>query len=308
MNHLIRRMLIVASATLLMIGCTTTRTARIGHDEPPQAGKFGVLVMAHGGGETWNREVDAALMPLRTRYPLEIAFGMADAGTIQDGVSRLEMQGVERIGVVRLFISGESWYERTAQILGIQPGAPQRAPADAHAMHATHGDHSMAFWKIESTADFAMSEEGLMDAPEMGEVLLTRARNLSHDPRRESVLIIAHGPGDDAENRRWLQRIDQRAERMRQALPFRQVRVETLREDWPEKRQAAEARIRDYVTRANSDGGRAIVIPFRVQGFGPYAKVLTGLDYVADRAGLVPDPEVGAWVDRQAAALNRTFR
>jgi hypothetical protein len=66
--------------------------------------------------------------------------------------------------------------------------------------------------------------------------------------------------------------------------------VETLREDWPDKRQAAEVRIRGFVERADREGGRAIVIPFRVQGFGPYTEVLNGLDYVSDGRGLVPSP------------------
>ena len=51
---------------------------------------FGVLVMAHGGGPKWNGEVEASLAPLRSGYPLEIAFGMADAASLQAAVQRLE--------------------------------------------------------------------------------------------------------------------------------------------------------------------------------------------------------------------------
>lgn len=265
--------------------------------------EFGVLVMAHGGGERWNREVAQTLEPLRAEQPLEIAFGMADAGSLQAAVDRLEAQGARRIAVVRLFVSGESWRERTRQILGLAPGAPPRPADDARAAHAAHGDHAMAFWRIDGDAAFAVSEEGLMDAPEMGEVLAARARELSVDPAREDVLVLAHGPEDDAENARWLARIDARADAIRRTAPFRRVQVETLREDWPEKRAAAETRIRAFVRRAREEGGRAIVIPFRVQGFGPYRRVLEGLDYVADERGLVPDPRVADWVRRQAAAL-----
>ncbi|KGM57044.1 hypothetical protein N799_12680 [Lysobacter arseniciresistens ZS79] len=90
---------------------------------------------------------------------------------------------------------------------------------------------------------------------------------------------------------------------MRRALPFRRVKVETLREDWPEEREAAEARIRGFVARAAQEDGRAIVIPFRVQGFGPYGRVLEGLDYAANERGLVPNAQVREWVDRQARML-----
>lgn len=267
-----------------------------------QTRDFGVLVMAHGGGAVWNGEVEAMLQPLRADYPLEIAFGMADAMGLQRAVSRLEAQGARRIAVVRLFISGESWFERTEQILGVVPGAPPRPPADPHAGHGAHAGHSMEFWRISTDARFAVSTEGLAEAPEMDAVLLDRARALSREPARESVLVLAHGPEDDAENARWLALIGARAQGLRQ-LPFRRVEVETLREDWPEKRAASEARIRAFIETARSDGGRAIVIPYRVQGFGPYARVLEGLDYASDGRGLLPSAEVERWVRRQVEQL-----
>lgn len=286
------------AALALVVGCAT-QPAQVSE----MAGDFGVLVMAHGGDAEWNREVAAALAPIGQDYPIEIAFGMADAASLQDGVRRLEEKGVERIGVVRLFVSGESWRERTEQILGTRPGAPAKPATADNAAHGEHAGHGMAFWQLQSDAAFAMSRQGLADAPEMGSVLAQRARALSHDPVREDVLILAHGPGDDAENLRWLQRIDARAAGVREALPFRRVQVETLREDWPDRRKAAEVRIRAFVERAGREGGRAIVIPYRVQGFGPYAEVLEGLDYRSDGRGLVPSPQVEKWVRRQAEEL-----
>lgn len=273
-----------------------------------QAGEeegFGVLVMAHGGGETWNGEVRDMLQPVDEDYPLEIAFGMADAVSLQDAVGRLEDRGVERIGVVRLFVSGESWYERTREILGVDTGAPERPEPAHHEMSDEGGGHgmSMEYWRIDTDAAFAMSDEGLAEAPEMGEVLVERARALSENPSSESVLILAHGPGDDAENRRWIDWIDARADTVREAIPFRDVRVETLREDWPDAREAAQARIRGFVAAASEGEGRAIVIPYRVQGFGPYADVLDGLDYVASGQGLLPSIEVEHWVRRQIAQM-----
>jgi len=264
----------------------------------------GVLVMAHGGAPLWNSEVQAMLAPLAKDYPLELAFGMAEAASLQEGVTKLEARGAKRIAVVRLFISGESFLERTEQILGLAPGA--EPPSDEHAGHGDHGTaggHSMALWRIETTSSFAISQQGLAEAPEMGAVLAERIRPLSKDPAKESVLVLAHGPGDDAENDRWLKMIDQRAEAVRRVAPFRRVQAETLREDWPEKRVASEARIRAFVEAASRDGGRAIVLSYRVSGFGPYANVLKGLDYVADTKGLLPSAEVEHWVRRQVKEL-----
>jgi hypothetical protein len=40
-----------------------------------------------------------------------------------------------------------------------------------------------------------------------------------------------------------------------------------------------------------------------VQGFGPFAKVLEGLDYVSDGQGLIPHPSVTEWIEHQAETL-----
>ncbi|MGQ0659855.1 hypothetical protein [Sphingosinicella sp.] len=263
-------------------------------------GDFGILVMAHGGGPAWNGQVEAMLEPVRRDHHLEIAFGMASPDTIQEAVRRLEARGVRRIAVVRLFISGESWRERTEQILGLRPGAPPRPQGDAH---GGHGGHDMSLWRIDSNSRFALSDEGLANAAEMGAVLVERVRPLSRDPRRETILVLAHGPEDDAENERWIREIDARAAALRTHAPFRRVVVETLREDWPERRAASEARIRAIAAEAARDGGQLIVLPYRVTGFGPYARVLEGVTYTADRQGLLPSPQVEQWVRRQAEAL-----
>lgn len=263
----------------------------------PQAG-YGVLVMAHGGTPEWNGDVLRAVEPLRAQYPLEVAFGMADPATMQEAVQRLEARGVHRIGVVRLFVSRESFLDRTQRILGLAPGAPSRPSHEG-----THGHHAMALWRVQSRAEFVLSTEGLADAPEMSDVIVDRARALSREPRNEEVLVLAHGPGDDAENERWLGALDRRAEAIRDALPFARVSVATLREDWPEKRAIAEAEARAFVEAADTAGRTAIVIPFRVSGFGNYAAVLEGLEYRADQRGLIPHEAVTRWIARQAQAL-----
>lgn len=268
------------------------------------AAPVGILVMAHGGKPDWEAGLLDALKDLRRRSTLEVAFGMASAPSLQEAAARLGGRGARRIAVVRLFVSGDSFIAETRQILGLAPGAPARPkePAGAHA-HAGHHDHGPgSLWRVESPAEFALSEAGLMDSPQMGPVLAKRAAALSKDPARESVLILAHGPEDDGENERWLRRIAGLAAEIGKARPFRDVRVETLREDWPEKRSAAERRIKDFVAHGAKDG-KVLVIPFRVHGFGPYARVLKGLDYVADEVGLLPDAAVADWIGAQARAL-----
>ena len=297
------RLLGIFALTLLCVGA--------GNGTPLRTNTYGLLIMAHGGTEEWNAGVRAAVEPLRQRWPVAIAFGMADAISLEDAVRELEDHGAARIGVIRVFVSGDSWLERTEQILGLVPGAPPKPAAESRHGHgggtASHAEpaasHGMAFYRLPTRASYALSTEGLMDTPRSGDIIAERAARLSSNPGSEDVLILAHGPGDDASNRRWLASLESRADAVRQVRPFRRVHVETLSEDWAEPRAAAELRIRAFVQRASDENGRALVIPFRLFGFGPYAEVLAGLTYQADGAGLLPHEAVTTWLTEQAEQL-----
>lgn len=355
---------------LSLSACASSSTGLVSADSQ----SFGVVVMAHGGTPDWNAGVLDAVRPLEERYDLEVAFGMADADSLQEAVTKLEDKGVRRIAVVRLFVSGDSFKDATEEIFGLRAGAPERGgeevlhpvmaeymsqhadriaryakenpeavreflernPGEAHAFgdyapkgehedhaeshgdaHAHHGhghghdhdDHSMAYYRLETQSAFAISERGLMDDPDMAIILYDRAKNLSQDPSTEDILILAHGPGDDDENARWLAQLDVRANKIRQNIPFRRVKVATLREDWADKRLEVEKELRAYVSRAVEESGTAIVIPFRVQGFGEYDNVLKGLEFRADRLGLIPHEEITRWIEREIQSLRaQSFR
>jgi sirohydrochlorin ferrochelatase len=279
-----------------------------GDDRAPQAPKDAVLVLAHGGDEAWNEGVRKALDPLRERWPVAVAFGMGRADTIQAAFDELEKEGVERVAVVRLFLSASSFEDRILWILGRSDTPP---PPDPHAV-GSHGTPSEAAAschgpegsgpppRARTSAQILLAPDSLLDAPEVGAILAERARALVKEASRESVLILAHGVGDEVENARWIAKLEVHAEAVRRAFPFRAVRVEALREDWPDKRVAAEDRIRSFVAGASSEGGRCLVLPARVYGFGPYAEVLEGLEYVADRRGLLPHDSIARWVELAA--------
>ena len=173
-----------------------------------------------------------------------------------------------------------------------------------HGGHGAHGGHKMeAPRPIAHRSRIAMSHDGLGDSALINQVLVDRVRALSRDPASETVLVIAHGPGDDAEDGRWIARMKQRLAGLSAVGAFRAVEVATLREDWPEKRAAAEKKIRAIVARGGAGGGRVVVVPFRVAGFGPYAEVLAGLDYASDGKGFLPHPNITRWIEETAHGL-----
>ena len=267
----------------------------------------GVLIMAHGGEKNWNSALQKAVLPLKTFCPVEIAFGMAQRDPIQQAINRLEAQSVKKIAVVRVFISAESFRHQTEYLLGLRPDPPEK-----FLVHHSHlSGHSPASQiqflnsdlappPVRRNSIIALNQEGLSDSEHMRQVIEERVRSLSSSPANESVLVLAHGEGDDKINRLWLSKLKTLITPIRQLETFQAVRVETLREDWQKKRERAEKQIRRFVQQQNLIGNSVIVVPFRVFGFGPYRRVLEGLDYVSNGLGLLPHPQVTRWIQEQA--------
>ena len=101
-------------------------------------------------------------------------------------------------------------------------------------------------------------------------------------------------------NTRWLGLLESVASQMR-ALggeDFRAIRVATWREDWPDKRDEWVAKVRQMVSGAQEDGGRALVIPARTNATGPEERFLEGLDFLLGE-GFAPHPLFARWIESQ---------
>ncbi|HWP40305.1 MAG TPA: hypothetical protein VNL70_05220, partial [Tepidisphaeraceae bacterium] len=181
--------------------------------QPQPSGKMGIVVMAHGGNAEWNRDVEAAVKPLRDRYPIEIAYGMARTSTIRAAVERLENQGVQRIAVVRMFISADSFLPETEYILGLRdslPGSDSHTHSQAHASGQSHAPKSEASdhdaghamhhhaghestghametpQPIAPKAQIAISRQGVAESPLIEQILVDRVAALSRNPADEA--------------------------------------------------------------------------------------------------------------------------
>jgi sirohydrochlorin cobaltochelatase len=252
-------------------------------------GNVGVLVMAHGGSHEWNETVRDAVAPLAREVPTAIAFGMADPVTLESGLDSLRARGVAKVAVVRMFISGRSFLDQTRYLLGLSD-----VPPETFVLHGHPGPQEVPPVPIQHGMTLSTHTHGLMVSPHASRVVYDRARASSSNPSREALLILAHGMGDDEENENLLSAMASMSTRA-SAHGFASVHATALREDWAEKRAASEAAIREFVARQTRAGRRVIVVPMRLWGFGPYAEVLEGLDYVPT-AGLLPHLSISDWV------------
>jgi hypothetical protein len=73
------------------------------------------------------------------------------------------------------------------------------------------------------------------------------------------------------------------------------------------KRSDSEIEIRSFIGAAQDRGDDVIVIPYRVQGFGPYRQVLHNLTFRSNGLGLLPHPNVGKWITNQSNMLKTSL-
>lgn len=260
--------------------------------------EIGVVMLAHGSDHHWNQGMRDAIAGVAARHDVEVAFSMADPPIVERAIRKLEARGARGIVVVRVFGLASSFRGAVEHMLGLD------IEAGAHTAQHDHG-HGHAVGpqpRIRSASRFA-TEGGLEASPRFAAALVDRARALSTDPSTETVILVAHGSGDDATNEHWRGVLGALADHMRAdgGAAFRAIHVGTWREDWPGKREPEIAAIRALVADAARDGGRALVIPARTTAHGPEPELLEGLTYELG-AGFAPHPEFEAWFEDQIAA------
>jgi sirohydrochlorin ferrochelatase len=246
----------------------------------------------HSTSGLWNRNVEEVARELGRRFPTEVAFGMADPQSIQAAAQRLEAQGVQDIAVVPLFVSSHS------PIIGNSRYILRLQPELAKTTRLRHLD------RVNSTAQFRFASA--MDGHAfISEILLDRARALAGSPAQATVVLVAHGPNDEEENRLWLQDMQSHARFLRQRGGFREVKALTHRNDAPAPvKAAARAAFRKAVADAARQG-EVIVVPLLLSAGGIEREVegdLRGLTYRFARP-LMPHPNIARWAEAQAEAL-----
>lgn len=269
---------------------------------PASPQQTGVVIMPHGATQPYNDVVEQVIAPLQSAYRIEMAYGMGDPFVIQRAVSRLEAKGVRRIVFVRLYSLSDQMKGLTDYILGLSDSL-----SDSH----SHDEASSPPHQVRSSALFS-TFGGYEEDPAVAEILHERVREISREPSNETVILVAHGAGSDEADTKWLEIMGGHADRLRQLSKpaFRAIKTATVREDWPEKRGAAVAKLKDMI-QEGKQGGRVLLISNRLYGGGPYEKFLEdaglkkGADYEMNAQGFAPHPVITRWL---AAGIEKALQ
>ena len=272
----------------------------------------GVLLLAHGGRDDWNREVLELASQVDSTLPIEVAFGMANKGTIRDAVERLAERNVTEIVAVPLFISSHSSVMRaTEYLLGSRDEAPPQLEAFARmgarrAAAAPGGDPGFD-WTTPIEAAVPISVATALDGHALvAEILLSRALDLSRQPDEEVVVVVAHGPTSDEDNDLWLGNMNTLVERIRPRTRFSRIECLTVRDDASDPvREQATAELRAVVEGAVEEGKSVLIVPLLLSYGGIEVGIrrrLEGLPYSMASQALLPDERLSEWVLMQATA------
>lgn len=272
--------------------------------------KTGVLLLAHGGSAQWNERVTEVARNVDVSTPTAVAFGMASRPSIQRAVDQLASRGVTEIVAVPLFVSSHSSViTSTAYLLGLRAQAPQDLALFAKMDHSSHGapalDHQAhsrsadPVSPITSTLPIRMTA-ALNRHSIIGAIAADRARSISTAPWNEAVILVAHGPVPDDDNRRWLDDMAVLAQQIKTSAPYASVDFMTVRDDaGPAMRAAATHELRSKVEAQIAHGRRVLIVPHLLSFGGIEQGIrqrLEGLEYAMTTQALLPDERIVTWV------------
>jgi sirohydrochlorin ferrochelatase len=299
--------MLTRSLTILLLTMVPSLTLAQSASAPSE----GILLLAHGGSADWNERVLALAATIDRTQPVEVAFGMASRPSIQSAVDKLVKRGVASIVAVPMFVSSHSSVvTSTAYLLGVRAEMPpdlkifakmnHGAHGGGHAEHQGHGETSTDNTRpVVSPVSIRMGE-ALNHHPLVGQILVDRAREISAAPEKEAVIIVAHGPVPEEDNKRWLDDMKHLAEQMSQATSFAAIKYLTVRDDAPKAiRDTATAELRALVQEQTSLGRRVLIVPLLLSYGGIEKGIrqrLEGLEYVMSQRALMPDARLVEWV------------
>lgn len=229
--------------------------------------------------------VDDAISRLNLPDPLPVEAGfleLVDGRLIQDGINRLEAQGVTDLLVVPLFVSsGSTHVDEIEYAIGAKD-APER-------------ETDLEPFEVKARVHFGYPVD---NDPDIAVMVWDKVRLLSQQPEQETILLVGHGSIHDGFRQRWEAGISSLAERVQQISGVAHTDYALLNPEsvydkakyWSEER-----------------GSRVIVAPLFLSAGYFTQHVIPGrlkeLEYAYSGETLLPHPLLGQWLERQIQFL-----
>ena len=254
------------------------------HDKPLAPSKVGVLILAHGVNGPGDQLLYESMKPLAQQYSTSIAYGMSmlTSDHISCAIQEIQREGVERIYVVPL---SESPYNTLIR---------QWRYAFDLEDHYSYADIS----QIKS--DNIRFLAPINDHHFAREIIYDFAMQVSTNPSEETVILVAHGPIDPADNSKQLELMTNILEHVQRKGQFYDVIPSSLQDDAsPEVRADNVKRLRETIEINTANNRRVLIVTNLMSSDVIQARVkrdLNGLTYAFNANGLVEHPYFVDWI------------
>ena len=296
--------------------------------------KIGVLVVAHGSpSESWCSPVRNITDEVDMPYPVELGFlEFVPNETINLAVDRLDDAGVTKIIAVPLFVSSHSSHiQEIEYVLGLRDALPrttEHVTVEGVEMKrtvvSTGGQCVISYISLEAGADGGMpatghpgGEEELVPVETDSEIALTaamddhwlmagivadRTADLCTDPEGETLVLVAHGTGEEENFAGWVNSTSSLADQAR--LKLRYWRDPSIGLGGTEaafihhnETLHPEFTLEPIVKNATDP----VIVPLMIsEGYFTGKKIpglLENLTYAYDGSALTPHPNVAEWIE-----------
>jgi sirohydrochlorin ferrochelatase len=248
--------------------------------------KPGILVISHGSREReWVSRIDETVESAQAAFnglvPVVGAFlELVEDRLIPDGLRQLEAEGVTDLLAIPFFVSsGSTHVDEIGWALG------------AYASPRT--DTDLTKFRVNARLTYG---KPLDEDEEIAEVLLDRLAELSADPRRESLLLVAHGSGEPEFLAAWRRGTEGLCAKLRERGGYADAEAALLLPDEVAEKWRALRRRRPL--------DDILALPLFLSG-GYFTSVavpkrLAGLDCRYNGRPLLPHPALSRWIVRQS--------
>jgi hypothetical protein len=254
-------------------------------------GEIGILALGHGYKAEGDALFKQGYAGVATAYPTAVGLGMTmmSSAHIQAAVDRLVAAGAKTIVVLPTEIGDNTSLIRQWD----------------YAFGRNDRSSYLDVERIRTPARIVVMKTPTT-SPLLTQILADYVKAESRSPASETVVMIAHGPEDPADNEKELAHLAAHAAGIRSATGVAEVRFGTLQDDAPpEVRQKNVDAIRGWIGAAVAAGRRVIVVPVVVVSRSGVSKRiardLDGLQYTSTVKGIAEHALFDRWVRESVA-------
>lgn len=248
----------------------------------------GVLIMSHGFREQGDKMFRQSLSDIANALPtsLSLGMGMMMSDHVQLSINDLEAAGVDKIVVVPVLSNRYNELMRQWEyILG------QRDKAEF-----------VTVPQVKSKAKIYLAKPP-EDDPLIAEIIHDHALEISKNPGKDFVIIVAHGAsGKDAsrDNPKELEILETLARYVKEDGGFADVKAALLQDDAPAAVREANVQRLRAMAQGAVDRGQSVLIVTNLIGartLQPKLRAdLKGIDYVFNAKGISQHPNFVEWI------------